>query len=720
LITRDESFLGGAQIALLLSCVLLGLGLAGRHPLSPVVAVLLCLVWTLVVVWRPPIWLWALPAALPIANLSAWTGWLVFDEFDLMVLSTLCGLLLRQRFSKRPALPVAATALRHRILVAGLLVLSVGSAAWSIQGAGIWPFDLFASHEDSVWALRASKSMLWAVLLWPWLRECVITNPRSTLNCIGLGLVLGLAVVSGVCIHERLAYPGLTDFVSHYRTTALFWEMHVGGAAIDAYLAMTTPFAVWALWHYRGTAWFLASLLAVAVTYACLTTFARGVYLAGAVGLLVWLLARYAQLASQGKASPGLRWLARVCWMLLALGASSGLLLLAFRSVGIWGAVSCSLLLLVIAAWLKRRARQRDWRLPASLVLGTVLMMELAAVVGGNSFMNKRLEEGPADMESRMAHWQHGLNLLQTPQAWALGLGAGRFPAAYAASDPNRDFSGRLSWASDGPAAHAILEGPRHREDLGGLFSATQRVALTPSGRYSVRLAVRATEPTSLLLRVCEKHLLYDRNCQSTVVRVPASTEGWTEITRQLRGPRLDAGAWWALRGAVFSVAVLDTQRSVDLRRVDLFNPEGKSLLRNGDFAAGLAHWFPRAQRFYLPWHTDNLMLELLIERGMLGLSVFAVVLVVSMRGLIRALALPDQQGGGLVPPLLASLASVLTVGLVSSVLDVPRVGFLLFFLLMLGWSLGEQMTSKGQSTGDVGTASGRHRPQGRIDIQTP
>jgi hypothetical protein len=410
---------------------------------------------------------------------------------------------------------------------------------------------------------------------------------------------------------------------------------------------------------------------------------------------VVWLLARYAQLVSQGKPAPGMRWLARVCVVLLALCACAGLLLLAFELASWAGAGVCALLLVVLASWLKRRARHQGWRLPASLVLGTVLLIEIAAVLGGDSFINKRLEEGPADLESRIGHWRHGIGLLQTPTAWFWGLGAGRFPASYAASDPNRDFSGRLRLAPGQTTPHAVLEGPRHRDDLAGLFSATQRVPMSSQGRYSVRLQIQAAQPTAVLVRVCEKHLLYDRNCQTAVVSTPASKGNWTQLTHTLIGPRLDAGAWWAPRSAVFSLAVLGAQNTVSLRKVELVSPDGRSVLRNGDFSEGLAHWFPRAQRFYLPWHTDNLVLELLIERGLLGFTLFTALVVAAVRGLLRALALPDDQGGGLVPVLLASVASVLAVGLVSSVLDVPRIAFLLFFFLMLGLSLGEKASNK-------------------------
>ncbi len=684
--------------------LLASLGLSFQHPLWPTAMPVLWSLWVMYVIWRPSVWLWSLPAALPWANFSPWTGWLVFDEFDLLVLGVLCALHARQWFHNRSTTeaelqaPVRTNA-------------ALGVALWLMVGLGLVagysssdtaPIHLFSAHQDALWTVRASKAWVWALLLWPWMRIEIVLAPEQSLRRVGNGMLVGLVMVTAAAINERLAYPGLFDFVSHYRTTALFWEMHVGGAAIDTYLALAAPFALWALWRCTGMAWALSGLLAVSTTYVCLTTFARGVYLAVAIGLVVWLLARYAQLASGGKASPAMRWLTRIFFAMVTLCVWAGLLLLAHESGGIWLAFFCALIFLAVAAWLKRRAQHQGWQLTASLVLGTVLLIEIAVVLGGNSFMGKRLEEGPADLASRMAHWRHAVGLLKTRQEWVIGLGAGRFPAAYAASDPNREFSGRLRVDTTQSTPSAVLEGPRHRNDLAGLFSLTQRVPLNATGRYSVRLNLKAAQPTALLVRVCEKHLLYDRNCQTTVVRVPGSTDDWTQLSRTLRGPRLDVGAWWAPRSAVFSLAVLDAQTSVALHRVELFSPEGKPVLRNGDFAAGLSHWFPSAQRFYLPWHTDNLMLELLIERGLLGLFGFAALAAVAVRGLIRALALPDEKGGGLVPVLLASLASVLAVGLVSSILDVPRISFLLFFFLMLGLSLGERPTAAQQRAGPV------------------
>ena len=52
--------------------------------------------------------------------------------------------------------------------------------------------------------------------------------------------------------------------------------------------------------------------------------------------------------------------------------------------------------------------------------------------------------------------------------------------------------------------------------------------------------------------------------------------------------------------------------------------PDRTELLANCDFATGLGHWYPAAEDYFLPLHIDNLALEILIERGGLGLAVLA------------------------------------------------------------------------------------------------
>jgi hypothetical protein len=129
----------------------------------------------------------------------------------------------------------------------------------------------------------------------------------------------------------------------------------------------------------------------------------------------------------------------------------------------------------------------------------------------------------------------------------------------------------------------------------------------------------------------------------------------------------------------MFSMAVLDAGGQVDVDNVRLqfaFQPDA---LENGDFSRGLAHWLPAAQSYFVPWHIDNLYLELLIERGGVGLGL---TLVLAALALGSVLIGPSRRHP-LAPYLAAALCGVGVVGLVSSVMDVPRVAFLGCLLML-------------------------------------
>ncbi|PQJ96049.1 hypothetical protein [Chromatium okenii] len=59
---------------------------------------------------------------------------------------------------------------------------------------------------------------------------------------MSIGLVLGLLLAGLSIIWERLMFTGPFDFSQSYRATGLFSAMHLGGASIDGFLALTLPF----------------------------------------------------------------------------------------------------------------------------------------------------------------------------------------------------------------------------------------------------------------------------------------------------------------------------------------------------------------------------------------------------------------------------------------------------------------------------------------------
>ena len=635
-----------------------GLTLAWHHPIWPVAALIFFCLSCIATAWWPGSWLLVVPAALPWLNFSPWTGWLVFEEFDLLLLGVFAGAYARLAWStdngfaergfhgNRRELRPSDIALH--VLVVALGVLGFVSLLRGLDDAGGFTFSWFQGYTDPLNSLRVFKSLLFGILTIPLLRgEMRVSGTRAG-NRLALGMVLGLAGVSVAVLWERAAYPGLFDFSTVYRVTALFWEMHVGGGAIDAYLAMAMPFVVWALWAARGPLrWVLSAVVALLSAYACLTTFSRGVYVAVALPLIPMALVWLARTSGFG-ASPS-----------LGPSRSNG------RASG-------------------RRAKA-GWSL--SLVIGLLI----GAVLIGGTLGMERFNKTDRDFAGRLAHWQLGIGLLNSSADWWLGLGLGRLPANYARRTPNAagELPGRVLFNERGSGTpehpYVTIFGPATRRGLAGVFALTQRVGIEAGGVYRISMEVRSPVATSVAVQLCERHLLYDWYCQDALIRVRGLPGQWQRLAMQLSGDELGRWPWYAPRLGMLGISVLDPGAGADFYNIGLMAADRKQLLANGDFSRSLAQWFPTSQYYFLPWHIDSLYLEVLIERGIAGLSVFAALL---MWALMRLLSGPGRELD-LSSYLAASLVGAASIGAVSSMMDVPRVAFLLFLLVFfsLQWT---------------------------------
>ena len=628
-----------------------GLALAWHHPVWPVAALVFFYLSCIATAWWPGSWLLVVPAALPWLNFSPWTGWLVFEEFDLLLLGVFSGAYARLAWSCGNGIAGCGFNRNWResrrsditllVLVTTLGVLGCVSLLRGLDDAGGLTFSWFQGYTDPLNSLRVFKSLLFGILTIPLLRGEIRVSGTRAGNRLALGMVLGLASVSLAALWERAAYPGLFDFSTVYRVTALFWEMHVGGGAIDAYLAMAMPFVVWALWAARGPLrWVLSAVVALLSAYACLTTFSRGVYVAVALPLIPMALVWLARTSGFGGRT--------------SLGPS--------RSNG----------------------RTSGRRAKAGWSLGLAISLLIGAVLIGGTLGMARFHKTDRDIAGRLAHWKHGIGLLHSSADWWLGLGLGRLPANYARPTPNAagEFPGRVQFNERGSGTpehpYVTIFGPATRPGLSGLFALTQRVDIGAGGRYRVSMDIRAPVATSVVVQLCERHLLYDLYCQDALIRVLGLPGQWQRFALQLAGDELGRWPWYAPRLGMLGISVLDPGAGADFYNISLVAADRKELLANGDFSRSLAQWFPTSQYYFLPWHIDSLYLEVLIERGIAGLSVFAVLV---MWALMRLLSGPGKELD-LSPYLAASLMGALLIGAVSSMMDVPRVAFLLFLLV--------------------------------------
>lgn len=614
----------GALATLLVS---LGVFIALAHPLFPVVLSLVFVAWCGVVFYQPATWPFVLPALLPIAGLSPWTGWLGVEEFDLLVLGAAAGS--QARLASEPS---GGTPGEHpgRFCLGLVLFFWLLALVRGLLDAGSFGLGWYQSYEEPLNSLRVAKSLLFVALLLPSLRRLRQKSPVLLTRRLAAGVASGLALVSAAVVWERSGYPGLLDFSTPYRATALFWEMHVGGAALDTFLILALPFAVYALRHAPTAGrWVLAALLAVTACYAALTSFSRAVYLGAAVALGV------------------------LAWALTARRLAPG----AYSSVA--------------------EAPPR-WRVWAGRGLVLVLICESLAVFGLGDFMGRRLAASDRDLGGRLEHWSEGLSLLREPSEFLLGKGLGRFPANYSRDVAGREIPARLRIAEQGDERHLALEGngapPRWA------FELLQRVRLA-TGDFSLEMDIRNAQSLRLNVAICHRHLLYDVACVRAGLPAPGGGGGWQHLSHVLSVPVRMVGSGPAAGFGFLVLRPEGTGNLVEIDNLSLRDAAGRELLRNGSFSAGLTHWFFGVRHRYLPWHIDNLFLETLLEQGAIGLLLLLALLAMVFANLLCGAG----RNHVLAPYLLAALSAGLAVGVFSSLLDMPRSAFLFFLLLSCG-----------------------------------
>jgi len=790
------------------------LALAWHHPLSGALALLLCIGLAALAAWRPLAALALLPAALPAVGLMPWTGWLSFEELDLAVLAIVAGISARlasgrpmvvPQDGELPATPSSAAAMKTLLLLAYGAALLV-SLARGFADAGGFAWGWWHGYHEPMNSLRVAKSFFLALLLLPLWAAALRRAPAQAAAWLGGGLALGLLNVALLALWERWAYTGLTNFSSDYRTTALFWEMHVGGAALDGFLAMTMPFAVRELQRPLAPwRWGLAAAAVMLGAYACLTTFSRAVYLAVPVGLALMfslqalarrragaagaagaaggpggtrvallavvvyaaaaaavfpsagyrgLLALFATLslllpmAAHWRALPRRGWAAGVAtgvalavvlgglayvlpkgaYITFALAWVSAAALLVMQRwrpqpaqviwpaalmlalwlallpamvlVGLhWGGQKAAVpvgavavLLLAAAPFAGRPARPLwpdGWRWQGSLLGALCVVSLMVGVLFGGAYMADRFATSSNDLQGRQQHWARAFSLLHGPLAWSFGQGTGRFPASHFMSGQASDQTGnhRLREADGG--RHLVLAAGKHTQSWGELYRVSQRIGAI-EGAVTLTLDVRAEMPAGLHAEVCNKHLLYDDGCQVADIPVKALPGQWQPLTLVLPGQGLSRGSWLAPRFVVFSLAVNDGGRSLEIDNVRAADASGRELLANSSFDDGLAHWFFSSDRKHPPWHMGNMLLHVLFEQGGVGLLLFCTLVLAALWRVTAGKARDNDAA----PATAAAIVGLLVVGLFDSLLDMPRVAFLFYLLVALAWILPAPTTT--------------------------
>ena len=606
-------------------------------PLSPPLLGLLLVGYAALIWRRPQAMLVVMPAALALIDLAPWSGRFYFDEFDLLVLTSLAVGYARLPRAKQLRDPVF-------FLVTALLALSYAIATVRGLLPLQWPdANAFSNYYSPYNALRIGKGALWAFLLYGLLGRLAAMG-HDVRRFFGLGMVVGLAGVVAVVLWERAVFPGLLNFADVYRVTGPFSQMHIGGAEIETYLTLAVPFLV--LLIYEERSWLIktgGATLLLGTTYAVMVTFSRVGYAGYATALLISLLALL--LARQSPGHP------------IRRSRAGGSPLVQSSHV----------------PTLSRHDSVSRYKGIAIAIVLAALAATVSIPILQGPFAKGRLAQTGTDLATRQTHWADALRMRDPGWATDLfGMGLGRYPETHQwRSSETRAATFRLASETDNTFLRLGSGSPLYVE---------QFVSIRPQQDYTLSLTLRSAQPQAqLTVSLCEKWLLTSAHCAFKQIDVK-SAEVWETAQITLQSGDVGDGPWYGRRPVKFSLYNANSNAVVDVDNLRLQTADGSDLLNNGAFTKRLDRWFFSVDKD-LPWHAWSFPIQVFFEQGWLGLVALGLLALLAVARAGRRAWRGDLASVAL----FANLVGITIISILDSLVDSQRLLLLIMLLLMLG-----------------------------------
>jgi hypothetical protein len=338
--------------------------------------------------------------------------------------------------------------------------------------------------------------------------------------------------------------------------------------------------------------------------------------------------------------------------------------------------------------WANLAAGQALWRSTRESGIAAAVAIALAAMVipiVGNYAAKSRSETSGRDLQTRLQHYAQIASLsANDPLAVLTGIGPGRFPSEYQWRHPRAAGLPTQLFTAENGNAFVRLIGARDAVGVGEPTRFGQRLANLQPGVY--RLQLRARSPmqrSELEVTLCEKLILDRTNCTVAYRLVAPTGQQWQDIEVQL-GRKHPARSTWGIGVPVqFGLSNVGLGSTLDIDDVRLIDPFGNDLLRNPGFDAGNDYWFFSASTYFWPWHMENILLNVYFELGVAGLAAFVLLVVAT---LLRAWRAPAEHRPA-ASALAIAIVALMSLGVLHSTLDVPRIA-LLFYLMLLALAL--------------------------------
>ncbi len=309
-----------------------------------------------------------------------------------------------------------------------------------------------------------------------------------------------------------------------------------------------------------------------------------------------------------------------------------------------------------------------------TLTIGVAMSIAVAWPVFSGKYSQARLATTGQDIVTRTDHWTDAFNIVVRKDASVFGVGLGSFPSAF-------------FWDSSFPMLSATYTFTTENDNSflqlgsGENLYFEQPVAVDPKRSYALSMRLRShAEKASLNIQVCEKSLLYSFTCTGEILNINTPAGQWARYDTQIFTKNFDPPGSQIQRPV--KLALFNTQMgtTIDVDNVVLRDSAGNNLVRNGDFSDGMHYWFFSTDS-HLSWHIKNLYLHVFFEQGWFGFICFMLLVGYTLIRLFSHARHNDALG----LTVGASLIAFLALGMVDSLIDETRIGFLFYLLLITG-----------------------------------
>ena len=526
--------------------------------------------------------------------------------------------------------------------------------------------------------------------------------------------LLALAAYAGLSTFSRglyAAYAVAALIIAGFSLAAAIKKTRVGwrhcmGAGAAAVLIVLALVQVFSSSGYRGFAAVLILLLAAAV----LATRAMPWKLwppaiLGAIALAVALGA----LLSYGANTPGI---AKPPYLLFLLSGltftgvaglsrrSGSPLLVAFCCLALstmwiavhWGGpqalmpAGVSVVLALALIVLNRMPRRPFWQADRASLTGAAaaaIVLGMVIPICASYYASERFGSSRGDLQDRVRHWRQAIDMMDRDATTQIfGMGLGKFPVTYFWRNPLGEQTGTLRYVDEGENRYLQLGAAHYAAGYGEVLRLLQRLPIRPGIGYVLAIDIRRRmDQAAVQLMICERLLLYPRNCVAPALGLRPADPRWQHYSVRFDSGSLGAAAWPLRAPTQLEISAGGEHALLDIDNVSLREEDSNvELIRNGDFSAGNDYWFFSSDRHHLPWHIKNIALNVYFELGWLGIIAFAALLSCA----VVRLAPRAWAGNTRAAVSLAAVAGFLTVGIFDSLLDVPRVSLLFFIVLLV------------------------------------